>query len=498
MNARQKNLVSVLAATLAACGLGLYTYFGVMKPEEQEAQRKEVEDKLFVTHDPGERGQDGGAPPAPVFTHLSVEMTGSKTEMQLVEGQWRVTAPVSALANKTEVDALTQELASAKFLSVLDKNPTDADLERYGLKPPVVTVTARAYVPDAKGGGAEEPSRQRTLTFHTGVENRFDGSVYVRREGDPAVYSSQGSLRFAVQKRTHDWRDHEAFPVNEPSLLRIEVKTRKNAFTLERASTDKPWQLTKPVALRADGERVASMVSTFKGYRALTFPERDWEAKARAALEKPVVEALFVPHLGDPLRVRLAEADLNGMKQIVSLSEWGRDSVLALVDSNTVNVLDLAVSEFKDKKALAFTADDVHHIVIHPAAGGELVKLAKTLDTKTWEVVAPMPGKAREFKVASLLGSLEKLKAAALGEARPKSWSRYGISDSSRGVALLDAQGKELVRLSVGNEVKGNPKRLWARGSGEEVLELEKSVLDALPLKLEDLMQGVPAANGSP
>ncbi len=498
MNARQKNLVTLLAATLVAGGLGLYTYFGVMKPEVQEAQRQEADHKLFVIQAPSESGQDGGDAPAPVFTHLTVEMPGSKTVMELKEGRWHVTSPVSALADKNEVDALTRELASAKFTRSLDKNPTDADLERYGLKPPVVTVTARAYVPDAQGGGAEDPSRQRTLTFHTGVENRFDGSVYVRREGDPAVYAAQGALRFAVQKRTNDWRDHEAFPVNEPSLLRIEVKARKNTFTLERTSTDKPWQLTRPVAVRADGERVASMVSTLKGYRALTFPEQEQEAKARAALEKPVVEALFIPNMGEPMRVRLAEVEQSGMKQIVALSEWGRQSLLALVDSNTVNVLDLATPELKDKKALAFTVDDVHRIVIHPASGGDTLELARTHDTQKWEVLAPMPGKAREFKVASLLGSLEKLKASALGEARPKSWSRYGISDASRGVSLRDAQDKELARLWIGNPVKGNANRLWARGSAEEVLELEKSALDALPLQLEDLMQGMPAAKGSP
>jgi len=114
-------------------------------------------------------------------------------------------------------------------------------------------------------------------------------------------------------------------------------------------------------------------------------------------------------------------------------------------------------------------------------------------------VLEPMPAQAKEFKVASLLSALERLKASALGEPRPRSWSKYGISDTSRGVSLRDSDGQELARLWIGTEVKGNPSRLWARGSAEEVLELEKSTLEGLPLKFEDLVQGAqPAASPTP
>jgi hypothetical protein len=172
--------------------------------------------------------------------------------------------------------------------------------------------------------------------------------------------------------------------------------------------------------------------------------------------------------------------------------------MLAEVDPNTLNVLDVDTANLKDKKALAFENDSVQEIIIRPAAGEGPFKLAKSLDSGKWEVVAPMPAKAKEFKVASLLGSLEKLKGVAVTEVRPKSWSKYGIGDTSRGVALLGADGKEVARLWIGNEVKGNSNRLWARAASDEVLEVEKSVIAGLPLDLEELMEGVPAAAGTP
>ncbi|HEX8439169.1 DUF4340 domain-containing protein, partial [Archangium sp.] len=364
MNAKQKNLVTLVLAALVAGGLGLYAYFGVMKPEEQEAQRKEVEGTLFATPSPEERGTDGGATAAPVFTSLSVEVRQSKTVMERQNGVWRVTSPLSARADQHQVDGLTSQLAIARFKTTVEENPTDADLERYGLKPPRATVTAQAYVPDAQGGGAEDPARQRTLTFYSGVENPFDGSVYVRREGDPRVYTTDGALRYALEKHTLDWRDHKVFTMKEPTLLRIEVKARKNAYTLERTTTDKPWKLTRPVELRADSERVSQMMSSLVAYAALTFPPPEREAQVRAALEKPQLEARFVPNIGEPVRVRISEVQLDGIKQVYALSEWGSESMLAGVDPNTLNVLDLDVPNLKDKKALAFSSDDVREIIV--------------------------------------------------------------------------------------------------------------------------------------
>jgi len=502
VNAKQKNLLSLLVGALVAGGLGLYAYFGVMKPEQKETQRKQADTALFAGQGAGEQGQDAGTAPGLVFTTLTVEARGSRTVMEVKDGVWRVTSPVSSRADRRLVEGLVKQLGSAKFRATVEENPTDADLERYALKPPLATVTVQAYVPDAQGGGADDPARQRTLTFHSGAENPFDGSVYVRREGDPRVYSADGALRFALEKHTNDWRDHTLFNLTEPSLLRIEVKARKHAYTLERTTTDKVWKLVRPVEMPADAERVAQLVTTLTDYKALTFPSAELEPSLRAALEKPQVEARFVPTLGEPLRMRFVEVQaeqVEGMKQVYALVERGAESQLAQVDPYSLVALDLDVPEFKDKKALAFQGDQVHHIVIHPAPRGETLKLSKALDSSKWEVVEPMPAQAREFKVASLLGALERLKASALGEPRPKSWSKYGISDTSRGVSLLDADGKELVRLRLGTEVKGNPQRLWARGSAEEVLELEKSTIDGLPLKFEDLVQtGVPAASPTP
>ena len=48
MTQLEKNLTALGALVVVSGALGLYAYFGVLKTEEREAQRKETSEKLFA------------------------------------------------------------------------------------------------------------------------------------------------------------------------------------------------------------------------------------------------------------------------------------------------------------------------------------------------------------------------------------------------------------------------------------------------------------------
>jgi len=497
VNSRQKNVLSMLAAVGVAAGLGLYAYLGVMKPGQQAAPKPEAPTALLDIQTP-DAGTGSNTGASPVITWISLDVPQGKTVMERREEGWRITSPRPGPADRLLVDTLARALVEAKFKDALEEKPTDADLVRYGLKPPRATVMARAYVPDAQGGGAEDPSRQHAFTFHVGADNNFDGSLYVQREGDPRVYQAHGALRLALFKNTDGWRDPRVFPVEERSLIRIEVKARNHRYTLERLTTDRPWELVRPVEMPAAQKRVEQLVSDIHNRGALNFPDEQLEPLVRKALEKPQVELTFVPTRGETLRARVAEVEVKGHRRVFALREAPGEPVLAQVDSSLFNAVDLSPLEFKSRQVLSVPPGAVARIAIHPQGGGEPILLLMSMDSNRWEVASPMPGRARQFTVASLLSSLQKLEAQSVVESNPRNWSRYGITNASAGVSLMDTSGQLLTRLWVGAPVPGKPQRVWARGSSEDVLELNKTTLDSLPLKLEELMEHAPAATGTP
>jgi hypothetical protein len=498
----EKTLVAPLILAAVVAGLGLQACSGEKKPEEVKAERKEQAEKLFSTGAPDEKKPGDEATVAPVFMHLTVQTRGVTATLERQGDTWRLTSPVSGPADKWTVDGITSQLGSAKFKSTLAESPTDAELEKYGLKTPVFMVSAKAYVPDASGGGKDDPARQRTVTLYGGIENTFDGSVYVRKDGDPRVYAADGAVRYALEKDLYALRAKEFLGLDEASAQSIDVKGKVNAFTLVRAA-DKAWQLTRPLAQRADEERVKKLLQSLKGQRALSFPTDSTAERAKLGLDKPVVDARFTLDKSEPVRVRLSEVNQDGAAtKVYALREQGSETTLAEVPASAIGALDVTLSELRDKAVLAFKREDVKRIVLYPGDGGPAVTLANLApDSKTldgWQVVAPQSGKAQTWKVAAVLGLLDKLKASGFGEANPKKWGRYGINETSRGAALQDASGKELARLWIGNEVPGKADHVYVRGAGNEVMEVELSRLEELPSRLEDVLQVEPLDGGSP
>jgi hypothetical protein len=494
----RKPLVTLLVFT---AGLGLSACSGEKKPEQAQAERKEPPEKLFAAGPPSEKGPSGGTAAA-VFIQLTVRAKGVTATLERQGDTWRLTSPVAAPAEKWVVDGITSQLQDAKFKSTVVEAPTDTDLEKYGLKPPVFMVSARAYVPDASGGGRDDPARQHTVTLYGGLENPFDGSVYMRREGDPRVYSADGSVRYALEKDLYALRAKEFLGLDEARVKSLTVTAKAGSYTLER-DADKSWRLTKPRAQRADPERVKKLLQALRGQRALSFPADSAEARAKLGLDRPAVEARFTLDTGEPVRVRLSQVKSGGASKVYALREQGAEATLAEVPEPALGVLDVGLGELREKTALSFRTEDVKRLVIFPGGGAEPITLAhmnpSAATLEGWQVQGPRTGKAQAWKVASLLNALHKLKASAFGESPPKKWDSYGITDASRGVLLQDASGKELARLWIGGEVPDKEGLLYARGSGTELMEVELARLPELPTRPEDLIDAPPATDaGAP
>lgn len=493
MSAPAKNLVALLI--LGAGGLGLYAWNTSRRPTPPKAiEQHAASEPLFA---PRASHPQGTKAPAPVFTHITVRAQGTTTELtREPKGEWRLVAPVKTRAEAAAVEALLETLGSSTASPVVNEAPTDTDLEKYGLRSPVFTVTAQAYLPDVSGGGADDPSRQHTVTLHGGIENTFDGSVYVRREGDLKVYAAQGSVRWSLDKDTFALRSKEILgELEAASLVSIDVRARGRGYLLEHDVGTPRWRLTKPVTERADESRVSALLKALKEQRALSFPEDSATSRRKLGFDAPLVDARFTLRTGEPVRIRLAQVTEEGTSRVHALREQGSDAVLGEVPESALTVLDMDASEWKDRHVLDFRREEVRRVVFHPGGGAAPITLVHQAQgdagTEAWHVESPTPGKAQHFRVVSLLRALGSLKATAFGEARPKSWAKYGISDTSPGVRLLHQDGHELARLWVGSPVPESPDLSHARGSGPEVLEVSFEGLD-LPRRAEDLTDALP------
>jgi len=246
----------------------------------------------------------------------------------------------------------------------------------------------------------------------------------------------------------------------------------------------------------ADGAMVSSMLAGLASERAQSFPETSLGTKR--VFEAPAVDATFTATSGGIARIRIARLASDAGARWFALREDPDGAVLVEVGPGAPSHLDRRPADLEDTSILRFNKDAVTKIVL--AHGGERITLVKEsvdASAEAWRVAAPRVGKAKVFKVTSLVWTLASLKAKAWGETSPRDWSKFGIDSRARSITLFGPDGAELGRLVIGAELKDPKGSFFVRGRKNQVAECEGARFSELPFELTEVLDEPPADAGA-
>ena len=485
----QKNAVFLSVLSALTVALGLYAYFGVMKKEEKEIQKKESLQRLISMGEDASNAVDGGIPGFD-FTVLIVEAKGDTTRLEKVGSEWRIVKPESVPADKSAVTQLLGQLQSAKSNSTIEERPSEQDLSRYGLKAPRVSLTAVVSA----------PAQKREFKFQCGIENTFDGNVYLHREGDPRVYAADGSLKQAIEKSFFDLRDKNILRFDENTLVKFEVTGPKHTFTLARANPAAPWAIQKPALGEADDDAIRTMLSGLQAQQALSFPKDSPEFRKQIDWGHAEITIKLTLTGNKTIDLKVATIKKDGSEKTFLLRREGPTVFLSEVAQPAFTSLDKDPADLRNRRVLSFKAEDVTEIHIRPQGAGKSqqeIKLVKTSvpDTgvqEVWEVTEPMRFRVPPSRIPSLLWSLGNLKAKNVTDEKPKSLSSYGLEDDAQRYTLLNKSGQILGTLTTGKTTQSAENSTYVRGDKAIVYEVEGTRLNDLPKSIDDLSERKP------
>ncbi len=489
MNQMQKTLVALAALLLVAGGVALFAYKGVYEKDEKTAQKKSEDERLFATGAEG-RNKDAGAATVE-FTKLTVTTAGETTVLEREPGQhWRITSPVKAKIDPLVVDGVVSQLQTARFKTTLDGEATDAELKTYGLDQPSFSVEAEALVDGAT----------RKVSLEGGIENPFDGTIYMRKDGSRVVHMAEGGVRWSVAKTTFDLREKDLFAIDEPKLERFSIKTKSNDWELVRGD-DKLWRLTRPEATLADTVTVQAIVGSIRGERATSFPGEATPERLKAlGFDAPLVSATFVLPSGE-VKFKLAMPAGDAGSEIYALREDADGPVLAKVNVTARTAFDRNAIELRDKSLIPFARQLVTKIVVSTPGSPEVVVERESADASIegWRVIAPKSGKAKGYRVATTLWTLSAIKAGSVVIDKPdaKMIETYGLDAKQARTIRLFGPAGELAMLTLGKELIGKAGSSYAMGARKAIVEIDSSKFNELPWSPDDLLD-VPATDAGP
>jgi hypothetical protein len=173
--------------------------------------------------------------------------------------EWKLVTPVQAPADLGIVEGIISQLQGAQMLALV---ATDvADLAKYGLDKPDITVTVAAG-----------SSRATLLVGGKSPDN----AVYARDTARPAVFTIPASLASDLRKSAFDYRRKDLFEFRPFNADRFEITRSGQALAFERvksagANPQDTWKEVAPASKNVDSSKLDGALLQMANLRADAF-----------------------------------------------------------------------------------------------------------------------------------------------------------------------------------------------------------------------------------
>ena len=346
---------------------------------------------------------------------------------------WRLAEPVEAPAVSYEASGTVTDVTTLEY--VRKYAPTDPDRpKRTRLADPVRIVTFT-------------DEKDKTYTLRVGGKVPLGKRrTYVQMEGDDHIYVVDVDLAEKLRKTASDYRDKKLLDFDADQAVRVTVTGEKSYQLIKR---DGNWAIDKPVAARADGSKVSSLLRDIAALRAEKFDQDDPKDLLGYGLAEPI--ATITVELAPPEpKTKPADAATGPARGKVLSIAFG-----ATADRKAETVFAKLVDRpwvFQIKKSRLDEIPrllDVRDRIVLDLAGEEITGIESTLDAEAplelvkedgrWKMVKPFAGPADQA-ADHLARAVKNLKATTFQDA-PASLAAYKL-DPPRGRIVLHLRGK--------------------------------------------------------
>ncbi len=377
-----RGLRSTIALVVVLAGLGAYIYFVTWKrPEGADAGKKN--EKVFaVASDKIDEIKIASA-------------SGDTTTVKKDGAAWKVTDPINAAADESEVSGITSALSSAEVTRVVDENPTN--LNDYGLSNPRVEI-------DFKTSGDKD---YRKLLV--GEKTPTGGDVFARRGDDKKVFLIPAFQETALDKSTFDLRDKTVIKFDREKVDNVGIAAGDRTLDLAKENTE--WKLTKPVAARADYGTVEGLVGRLQTVRMKSIASQD---PSPADLKK---YGLDKPQATVNLNAGSSRATLLVGGKAEDNTVYAKDAsrpMVVTVESSLLDDLKKGPDDYRRKDLFEFRAYNANHVEF--TRNGQTIVFDRVKGTgegatDKWKRVSPNAGDVDKDKFDAFLAKLANMRA---------------------------------------------------------------------------------------
>jgi hypothetical protein len=449
--------IGILAALVVALGVYLYVY-------ERPKVELEAAGETLVTA------------AAEDVTGLQLTFADRTITLERDGDDWRLTQPIVAPADATQVRSLVSALTGAKVAKTLDDLPDD--LGDFGLATPDPIV--RLTVGDAA-----------PVELRIGRTTTIGSKTYVQVGGEQRVRLTQSNLRPSLDKQAKDLRDKQLVEFETDDVTRVVIGgSERESVTVQLEGPD-TWIL-RPGDLPADLAEVRSYLSSLRAARALDFVDAATGDLKAYGLDQPRLR--IAVHLGEadaPATTLLLGGERQEGTQTQVFAKVADTPTVVVLGQWALTSLAKTAADLRDKTVLAFDQDRIGEIALQRSDATGFLLRRSAGGPWTAEGIEAAPD---QDAVTRLLADLRDLKGSEIVAEDPTAdLSAWGLHEPTLRIGLSDTDDQAVGTVLAAK--RGDKYYTMLEGSAL-VYETRDYMYTRLDQTLEAIVPGTAATAG--
>ena len=238
---------------------------------------------------------------------------------------WRLSAPVDAEANQSNVKSMLDNLKSLKVSEVIE--PGKADYAKY-------------KVSDDLGFHLQAFKDDKPVLDAYFGDNGGRGQM-TRIAGKDGVYAVKGYSDYLYNRDVKAWREMSLFKFEEVDVETVNLDNEHGSFNFTKKDGNwvgkfKPAKGTAGDIKKFDNSKVLDLIRAYRTLSADNFAEKG-KTPADVGLEKPAATLVFTLKDGAKREVKVGNTaegssrwvEVTGKSEIFSISSWAADWAMA-------------------------------------------------------------------------------------------------------------------------------------------------------------------------
>ncbi len=382
------------------------------------------------------------------------------------EGEWLITEPLEAKADKYEVDRLADDFSDLRIERVVEEVPED--IEKYGIPQKEISLWFK--------------DKDKPVKILIGMENTLGNTFFAKRDDETRVVLIPSSLKSLMEKNLFDFREKNIFKFEADDVKSVKLRAKKTLWVASKKGEE--WFFRNPVNALAKTSKIDDILSSLSNLKTKEFvsEEKKKGDVKKYGLDRPEYEIT----LGMPLENQEVTFSLHKEEDKLYATTSLSTKIIETED-NLLSDLEKEAGELREKKVASFYSWEANRLHLKME---EIDWIVVKDEEDNWHFESPLKEEADKSKIQTFIRKIESLEAEEFIDP-PLSLKDYGLDNPQAEVNIWikedeDKENAKEITVLIGSEDKEEKKVVVKNARFNYLFRMDSPFLEEFPKDIKD------------